>query len=226
VCSRPDSGSAQRRSGAGGILGTGRLSGRREARRGIPRPTARQGQVAIAWNVVVHIDGGLVEYAGAGHRAEWGEEVAHERDLRQIVRAHDRQAPVATRDAVLATCDFSDPAIVHIAPPNHGNTMWTADRNPSGSLAVPNVIPASPTAQHRLANIGEGDRVRLTGHEETDSRIENSDGGWVELGRSNHRFVPITGVEVRSPWSAHPFTEAGIRGAALKSVAWRRGSRR
>jgi hypothetical protein len=154
---------------------------------------------AIARNMVVRIDEQSIEHKDVGYAAAWGEEIIHEGDLRQIVRAYNRQAPVITRDAVVTTGEFSDPDIVHIAPLKRGSTIWNAGRQSEGSLVVLHIIPVNLEIQHRLAELDEGDRVRFTGHHETDSRIENSYGGYVELGHSNHLFLLVTGVEGISP---------------------------
>jgi len=152
---------------------------------------------AIARGMTVDIEGGTIEYEGVTYSAEWGEETSHTGDLRYIGRAYDSNAPFITNDAVVTTGEFSDPAIVEIAPMKNGSTHWQSRKKPKGTLIALHFIPASFEVFEALNFLEQGQTVEFVGREETDSKIEGSNGSLVGLRHDNHRFLLVERVNVR-----------------------------
>ena len=142
----------------------------------------------------VDIENMTIEYGGVTYSAEWGGETSHAGDIRYIGRAYDKNAPYITNDAVVTTGEFSDPSIVHITPIRKGSMSWRAQKQPKGTLVVLHFIPASLTVYNDLKQIEEGDTVEFIGREEVNSRIEGSDGSFIGLTHSNHKFLLLDEV--------------------------------
>ena len=147
---------------------------------------------SIAREMIVDMD--KIEYKGIIYSATWGNKTSHAGDIRYIGRAYDKYAPFITNDAIVTTGEFSDPSIVEIPPLRHGSTYWRAEKQPKGTLIVLHFIPANPAVYFNLKKIKKEQRVEFIGREEVDSKIEGSDGGFIALGHTNHKFFLLGDV--------------------------------
>ncbi len=149
---------------------------------------------SIVREMRVDIQNGKIDYQGVTYSAQWSDEIVYLEDIRYIGRAYDKYAPYITNDAIVTTEEFSDPSIVKVTPITNGNMSWRSDKHPKGTLVVLHFIPADKVAHNKLKHIKNGQRVELIGREETDSKIEGSDGSFTALGHSNHKFFLLEDV--------------------------------
>lgn len=138
--------------------------------------------------------GGEIKYHDVVYSAQWGEEVNHTGDIRYFGRAYYEGVPIFTHDAIVTTGEFSDPDIVEVTPIKDGSMYWTARKQPQGTLIVLHFIPENFSVFESLHSIREGDRVEFIGREETDSSVEASDGDFVKLLHTNHRYLLVSRV--------------------------------
>ena len=149
---------------------------------------------SIVEKMHVDIENMTIDYGDVTYSAEWGHVTSHIGDIRYIGRAYDKNAPYITNDAVVTTGEFSDPSIVRISPMRKGSMTWRAQKQPKGTLVVLHFIPASLDVYNDLKEIQEEDEVEFIGREEVNSRIEGSDGSFVGLSHSNHKFLLLEEV--------------------------------
>lgn len=149
---------------------------------------------AIARGMSIDLEAGTIVYNGVAYTASWGEPKTREGVVRHIVRAYAKHVPVVTYHLVLTTGEFSDPAIVTIDHNGGGNYIWRSKKQPEGTLIVLHTVPESDVVFKALRGIGEGDRVKIAGRDETRSAIEAENGGYLRLGHSNHAFVLVSHV--------------------------------
>ncbi len=149
---------------------------------------------SIAQEMQVDAENGTIKYKDITYTAEWGDQKIYVGDIRYIGRAEDKNALYITNDAIVTTGEFSDPSIVSVTPIVHGNMYWRAQKQPKGSLVVLHFIPENLLVYEDLARIEKGQRAEFTGREEIDSRIISSNGGYIALGHSNHKFFLLENV--------------------------------
>jgi len=149
---------------------------------------------SIVQGMSIDMENGEIEYKDVIYTAEWGDQKIHVGDIRYIGRAYDKYAPYITNDAIVTTGEFSDPSIVEVTPIRNGNMSWRAQKNPKGSLIVLHFIPANLLVYKDLSRIKKGQKAEFTGREEIDSKIESSNGRYIALGHSNHRFFLLEEV--------------------------------
>ena len=150
----------------------------------------------IARGLEVDLEANTIGYDGDVFSAEWGDSVTRTGDVRHVVRAHNKYAPIVLLHVVVTTGEFSDPDIVTIDHNGGGNYFWRSKKQPEGSLIVLHLVPETEAAFRTMRVIDEGDRVEIVGRDELRGSIESEGGGFLRLGHDNHKFVLVSRVTV------------------------------
>ena len=145
----------------------------------------------IVSDTTVAVDEGWVDYKDVRYEAEWGDEVVRAGHARLFERAKYKSAPFFTHHTVLTTGDYSDSELVEIRHSGGGNFFWTSPRKPEGSLVALHIVPLNDDVLDQLRQIDDGDRVELVGRDEADGEVRGSDGSWLKLAHSNHRYMLV-----------------------------------
>jgi hypothetical protein len=151
----------------------------------------------IVANMIVDVVTGDIRYKDVTYKAGWGKEKTYEGQVRVIVNAHHKYAPYITQEIVLTTGEFSDPSIVTVSKIKDGNMYWRANRQPKGTLVVLHFIPLNYNIYEKLKQVQEGQTVKFSGRDVKDSLIKGSDGTYIKLQHSNHRFFVVEDVQIR-----------------------------
>lgn len=129
------------------------------------------------------------------YQAEWGEPVTHQGYVQQIVSDYRPYFPVITHDLVLTTGDYSDAEKVKIRPLKEGKTVWRAKTSPQGTLVVLHVMPNDEDVLKAFQALNAGAEVKITGREELDANVSNSQGGYYRMNGNNHILIRVDQLE-------------------------------
>ncbi len=145
----------------------------------------------IVADTSISVEDGWIDYRDVRYQAEWGPEEARAGNARLFERAKYKSAPFFTHHTVLTTGEFSDSELVTIRHTGGGNFTWAAPRKPEGTLVVLHIVPLDEDVLDQLGTIDDGDLVELTGRVEIDGKVSGSDGSWLRLGHSNHKYFLV-----------------------------------
>jgi hypothetical protein len=152
----------------------------------------------IAREMSVDVEEGTISYAGVTYTAKWGRSESRQGDVRHVIRAYDKIVPVVIFHIVLTTGEFSDPDVVALDHNGGGNYIWRSKKKPEGTLIVLHLVPESDIVFRALRGLDDGDTVEIVGRDETRGSIEADSGAFLRLRHSNHKFVLVSKVVVRS----------------------------
>lgn len=131
---------------------------------------------------------------GVDYNSEWGEPEIIEGFVRRKDRHYDEYMPIITYDLVLSTGEYSDRDLVKIQNKGGGNYYWSAPRQPTGTLVFYHTIPTTSAIQKKLDDIALDSTISLRVRVSQNSEIKGSNGNFVKLGHSNHKFLIVEDV--------------------------------
>jgi hypothetical protein len=132
-----------------------------------------------------------ITHNGITYNSKWGESETIEGFVRRKDRHYDEHMPIVTYDIVISTGEYSDRNLVKIQNKGGGNYYWSASRQPKGTLAVYHTVPATPAVQRKLDTIEPDETISLRAKVSQNSEIKGSNGSFVKLGHSNHKFIIV-----------------------------------
>lgn len=130
---------------------------------------------------------------------QWGDETSFTGLVRDVEQAYYEGVPAISHNVLVTSGDFSDPEIVDFSRFRNGALSWRAQVQPEGSVHVLHLIADDPATFEQLQDLDIGDQVTISGREERDGKIENSNGGWQGFGRTHGHVLLLASDVTQQP---------------------------